>query len=117
MNTTTEKNPNIEGQQSLIHQFIIDQSGSMSNSRDHIIDLFNKLAKKIETEATIASVAHANSQHLISLCVFDGHAIEHWRFIRSLDKISPLTRADYKPKANTPLFDAIGAVIQMQDAY
>lgn len=111
MKTTTENTS-----RTLVHQFIIDQSSSMSSSRNQVIDLFNELTEEIKTQHS-TSENKSTTQQLVGLCVFDGQEIAHRLFNRNIDQLMPLTHADYQPKSMTPLFDAIGSTIHMQDAY
>lgn len=100
----------------LIHQFIIDQSGSMLPQRSQVIALYNQLTQEIQKELK-AQNNTSDLQHLISLCVFDGTEIKHRFFNRPIAQLEKLTENDYQPKSNTPLYDAIGSTIAMQEAF
>lgn len=113
MNTSSNSS---QQTRTLVHQFIIDQSGSMRNSKNMVVDLFNELSQDIVQQA-VGSKQDKAEEQLIGLCVFNNNEISHRLFNRNLNQSLPLAYKDYKPAFSTPLYDAIGDIIQRQLAY
>lgn len=113
MNTSSNSS---QQTRTLVHQFIIDQSGSMHNSSNMVVDLFNELSQDIVQQARNSIIDNVEEQ-LIGLCVFNNNEIAHRLFNRNLNQFLPLAHEDYRPESSTPLYDAIGDTIQKQLAY
>lgn len=79
---------------------ILDRTGSMESIRDDTIGGFNSFLKSQQA---------GKGKATMTLVQFDGqdpYEVIH-RF-RPVGEIEPLTRETYVPRANTPLFDALG---------
>jgi len=88
-----------------VHNLIIlDESGSMRSIKTTIIEGFNEIVqtvKGIEKE-------FPEQEHFISLVTFNGlgHKILH--FNEPVSQLESIDETGYRPKASTPLYDAIG---------
>ena len=81
--------------------FILDRSGSMSGMEEDTIGGFNSMIEKQKGEP---------GQALVSTVLFDNHSqVIHDRV--DLQKLPPMTRADYFVRGCTALLDAIGGAI------
>jgi hypothetical protein len=85
---------------------ILDESGSMSQSRDRIIEGVNSY---IGEQQTLPGDA------LFSLVTFNDTVTTRFS-ARNLKDVKPLTLADYVPNGMTALLDALGRVIQTTGA-
>jgi len=80
--------------------FLLDRTGSMSSVRDATISAFNEfVAHQVSLEGATAW----------TLTIFDSESIDVlYRELAGAD-VPKLTPETYLPRANTPLFDAIGS--------
>ncbi len=87
---------------------ILDRSGSMKPQRDATISGYN--------EYLIGLRADKETEYSISLTQFDAPIAQPELTISYIDRplkdIADLTRDDYDPRGNTPLYDAIGETIR-----
>ena len=79
---------------------ILDRTGSMEPIRDDTIGGFNTFLDKQQQQPGEATM---------TLVQFDSQdpyeIIHHWQDVQ---KVTPLSRETYVPRARTPLFDAMG---------
>lgn len=82
---------------------VLDRSGSMASIADDIVGGFNEYLARQQQEPGEARV---------TLAQFDGQD-PFEVLVDGLDirKVRPLTRDSYRPRGNTPLFDAVGRMI------
>ena len=86
---------------------ILDESGSMSTVRDETISGCN------ETLISIRNLQkeQPDIRQFVSIFCFDS---SHSRYIfhdAPIDEVRDITREDYSPSVNTPLYDAIGYTV------
>lgn len=86
---------------------VLDRSGSMAAIADDIVGGFNEYLGRQQREPGEARV---------TLVQFDGQD-PFEVLVDGLDiaKVRPLTRDSYRPRGNTPLFDAVGRMIARID--
>lgn len=86
---------------------VLDRSGSMASIADDIVGGFNEYLARQQQEPGEARV---------TLIQFDGQD-PFELLVDGLDvkKVRPLTRESYRPRGNTPLFDAVGRMIARID--
>lgn len=94
--TTTKGKPDVV--------ILLDASGSMAGHRDSVVSTFNEYVEKVRADA-----------HSISLYTFDSNGIREKILHENPSRIRKLTHDDYLPGAMTPLFDAMGKVMQKFD--
>ena len=88
--------------------FILDESGSMDPVREKTISGFNEYVSTLKSDGTPI---------LLRLMTFNsGGARVIYRF-EDVSSIRDLTRTDYRPDHQTPLYDAIARGIFDTDAY
>ena len=86
--------------------FILDRSGSMCGLENDTIGGFNALLEKQKKEP---------GQALVTTVLFDDrYEVLHDRIF--VDRIAPITAADYYVRGCTALLDAIGRTIQRVSA-
>jgi Mg-chelatase subunit ChlD len=89
---------------------VLDRSGSMSSTREGTISGYNEYMNGLRADKA--------SEYEISLIQFDayGHDLGPELTIiyenKRLAAVPELTLADYEPRGNTPLFDAIGECVR-----
>lgn len=83
---------------------ILDESGSMEIVRDTTVRGFNELVQTVQG----LTREFPDKQQIVSLTTFNGLGIKEKLFMQPADSLQPLTLADYRPDASTPLHDAIG---------
>lgn len=79
---------------------LLDESGSMGSHRTEVVSTFN------EYVVTVRGIAKT-----VSLYTFDTQGIREKLFKVPPERVKMLTLADYCPHAGTPLYDAMGQVI------
>ena len=84
--------------------FLLDRTGSMSSVRDATISAFNEfVAHQVSLEGATAW----------TLTIFDSESIDVLYRDLAGEVVPRLTRETYLPRANTPLFDAIGSTAKL----
>lgn len=87
---------------------VLDRSGSMESIADDIVGGFNEYLSRQKSREGDARV---------TLVQFDGEdPFEVLTDGVDIERVRPLTRDSYRPRGNTPLFDAIGRMIARLDA-
>jgi hypothetical protein len=86
-----------------IYQFVLDQSGSMSNARPQTVDLFNSQLKTLRE----AQEMHPEQHFYAALTVFDTE-VYHTIGFSVVQGMPSLNLADYQPSGGTAMYDAIG---------
>lgn len=87
---------------------VLDRSGSMSGIADDIVGGFNEYLRRQQERPGDARV---------TLVQFDGEdPFEVLTDGLDVKRVRPLTRDSYRPRGNTPLFDAVGRMITRLDA-
>lgn len=86
---------------------LLDRSGSMSPIRQAVVDGTNEFLREQSAEPGPCRVtlAQFDSGHPFELMVEGIH----------MEKMRPLGSADYSPRGATPLYDAIGSMIELAD--
>jgi hypothetical protein len=87
---------------------LLDRSGSMGNIASDTIGGFNTFLKKNQ---------EASGQCTLSLVQFDSMGIDTVILNKPIFEAKPLTNQTYQPRANTPLYDAIGKTIEATGAF
>lgn len=89
--------------------FLLDRSGSMQPLADAVVDSFREfLAEQHET-------AQAATLTLVQFDNPDSHEVIIDRV--PLREVRPLTREQFQPRGTTPLYDAIGLLIERVDRH
>lgn len=83
---------------------VLDESGSMSSIRSEVIDGMNTYFKKLK---------ESKMDYKISLYKFGGSRFTEVFKNKSIDNIRKLVYEDYCPNGGTPLYDAVGKVIDI----
>jgi len=87
---------------------VLDRSGSMGAIADDVVGGFNEFLDRQKQEEGEARV---------SLVQFDGqNPFEVLTDAIDVAEVRPLSRTTYRPRGNTPLFDAVGRMIARIDA-
>ncbi len=89
--------------ENLVHPNVVvllDESGSMQAYRNEVVSTFNEYVDKVRKTAKS-----------ISLYTFDSTGIREKLFKEHPDRLKRLTEKDYNPGEMTPLYDAMGIVM------
>jgi hypothetical protein len=93
--------------------FLLDRSGSMQPLAASAVDGFNGFVAEQHTMVALTAAPAAR----LTLAQFDGVApYEELVDGRRLEKVGPLAHAAFQPRGSTPLYDAIGHLIDRADA-
>ena len=84
----------------LYAHILLDRSGSMENCRDTAIDAFNEYVMGLRRSDEVDA--------RLTLTIFDSHSIDTLQHLEPAKSFMELSRANYVPRASTPLLDAIG---------
>ena len=91
---------------------ILDRSGSMSSNRDGTISGYNEFINGLRQDK--------KSEYSVTLTQFDAPVNSPELTVtyddRALADVQELTQANYEPRGNTPLYDAIGECVRRIDA-
>ena len=91
-----------------VHNLIIlDESGSMNSIKETIIKGFNELVQTIKG----IEKQFPDQEHFITFITFNGLGQKMLHFMDPASKLMEINSQNYRPDANTPLFDAMGFVI------
>lgn len=85
---------------------VLDRSGSMSSIKDDAIGGFNEY---------VTTLTKTTPGAKLSLTIFDDQSIDTIVDNVTVGAVTPLNNATYQPRANTPLYDAIGKVVGLLD--
>lgn len=85
---------------------ILDRSGSMGGRESDVVGGVNTF---ITEQRALPDPA------VLALVRFDSEAIERFRVMQPLESFLPIARDDFKPRAGTPLNDAIGQTLVALD--
>jgi len=102
-NKKTKTRTKIENKPTLV-AFLLDRSGSMDECKDETIKGFNAYIKELRTKD--------DGTMRFTLTQFDTQGIDIIHDAVPLKTVEPLTAETYKPRAGTPLYDAIGQTIR-----
>ena len=92
--------------------FLLDRSGSMQPLAAAVVDGFNEFVAEQQNMVAIDTAASAR----LTLAQFDGAApYEELIDARRLDRVAPLAHAAFSPRGSTPLYDAVGHLIDRAD--
>ena len=86
----------------LYAHILLDRSGSMEDCRDTAIDAFNEYVMGLRRSDEVDA--------RLSLTIFDSQSIDLLQHVEPAKSFMELSRANYVPRASTPLLDAIGHV-------
>ena len=110
MHESTET-PNVKTNKVLVN-VILDRSGSMAATRTHTISGYNEYINGLRFDK--------ETEYSVGLIQFDAPVLAPELTVSYLDcalaEVPPLTMADYEPRGNTPLYDAIGECIRRVEA-
>lgn len=84
--------------------FVLDRSGSMASCKDDTIGGFNEYVKTLKA-------GKASDKSRFTMVQFDSYGIDTLYDDAKMEAVKPLTTETYVPRANTPLYDAIGKTI------
>lgn len=91
---------------------ILDRSGSMAATRAHTISGYNEYLNGLRFDK--------ETEYSVSLVQFDAPVLAPELTVTFLDRalpdVPPLSMADYEPRGNTPLYDAIGECTRRVEA-
>ncbi len=87
----------------LYAHILLDRSGSMEDCRDTAIDAFNEYVMGLRRSDEVDA--------RLSLTIFDSESIDAIQHAEPAKSFVELSRANYVPRASTPLLDAIGHVV------
>jgi hypothetical protein len=87
----------------LYAHILLDRSGSMESCRDTAIDAFNEYVMGLRRSDDVDA--------RLSLTIFDSTSIDTLQRAEPARTFLELSRANYVPRASTPLLDAIGHVV------
>jgi uncharacterized protein YegL len=91
---------------------VLDRSGSMNSTKANTISGYNEYINGLRADKA--------SEYSVSLTQFDAPMAAPELTItyadRALADVPELTAADYQPRGNTPLYDAIGECVRRVDA-
>ena len=94
----------MEKSHKVFNLIILDESGSMESIKTATIKGFNEVIQTVKG----IELQFPEQEHLISFVTFNGLGIKTHLFNEPVNKINPIDERDYKPDANTPLYDAMG---------
>jgi uncharacterized protein YegL len=83
---------------------ILDESGSMQSIKNYIIQGFNEVVQTIKGIET----QFPEQEHFVSFVSFNGLGRKTLLWNVPAKDLQLIDSANYRPEANTPLFDAIG---------
>jgi uncharacterized protein YegL len=86
----------------LIVHVVLDRSGSMASVKDDTIGAFNNYVEEL---------AKTNPEAKLSLTIFDSQSVDTIVNNVSIKEVTPLNGTTYQPRGSTPLYDAVGKVI------
>ncbi len=93
--------------------FLLDRSGSMQPLAAAVVNGFNELIAEQQNMLTPDTTATTR----LTLAQFDGaDPYEELVDNRRLDKVAPLAHAAFAPRGTTPLYDAVGHLLDRADA-
>lgn len=91
-----------------VHNLIIlDESGSMNTIKEIIIRGFNELVQTIKG----IEKQFPDQEHFITFITFNGLGQKMLHFMDPASKLMEINSQNYRPDADTPLFDAMGFTI------
>jgi uncharacterized protein YegL len=92
--------------------FLLDRSGSMQPLAAAVVDGFNEFIAEQQNMLAVDATASAR----LTLAQFDGAApYEELIDGRRLDKVGTLAHAAFAPRGSTPLYDAMGHLLDRAD--
>ena len=103
MKTKTKPRKKARNKPTLV-AFLLDRTGSMAACKDETIKGFNGYIDKLRK--------NKNGEMRFTLTQFDSIAVDIIHDAEPLEKVRKLNNDTYKPRAGTPLYDAIGKTIR-----
>jgi hypothetical protein len=86
--------------------FVLDASGSMSNGRDETIKAYNEQIEEIKSHRNLVETIFTRS-------IFGSGNTEAHTWTEDIANLPNLTKREYCPGGNTPLYDAIGGLVDL----
>lgn len=86
---------------------LLDRSGSMESCRAATINAFNAYIEQLAGQSTKGT--------RLSLTIFDSESTDTLYTAKRIGEVEQLTNETFQPRASTPLFDAVGAVVRQID--
>ncbi len=97
----------MEKKQKLHNLIILDESGSMLSIKNSIIQGFNELVQTIKG----IEKQFPEQEHFITYVSFNRLEIKEHHFNKPASKLKQLSSKNYNPNSMTPLYDAMGLII------
>jgi uncharacterized protein YegL len=97
----------MEKKHQVYNLIILDESGSMESIKTTIIQGFNELVQTIQG----IEKQFPEQEHFISILFFNGLGQKLVHFNEPANNLKQIDDKTYKPDASTPLFDAMGFII------
>jgi len=88
--------------------FVLDETGSMDSCKDATISGFNEYFNSLKADTAWRT--------LVTLTKFNSEKMETAYHLEDVRNVPPLGHDNYRPDANTPLYDAIAHTIRKTEA-
>lgn len=90
---------------------IVDESGSMNNIREATISSFNELIQDYKQQ----NKEFPEQEHYVTFLSFNSSGIKEYHIKDVVEHVAALNLKVYRPAGLTPLYDAIGHGISLQE--
>lgn len=90
---------------------IVDESGSMNNIREATISSFNELIQDYKQQ----NKEFPEQEHYVTFLSFNSSGIKEYHIKDVVENVAELNLKVYRPGGLTPLYDAIGHGISLQE--
>lgn len=90
---------------------IVDESGSMNNIREATISSFNELIQDYKQQ----NKEFPEQEHYVTFLSFNSSGIKEYHIKDVVENVAALNLNVYRPGGLTPLYDAIGHGISLQE--
>ncbi len=90
---------------------IVDESGSMNNIREATISSFNELIQDYKQQ----NKEFPEQEHYVTFLSFNSSGIKEYHIKDLVENVAELNLKVYRPAGLTPLYDAIGHGISLQE--
>ena len=94
----------MSGKHQVHNLIILDESGSMQSIREPVIGMFNTI---VAGSKEIAS-KYPEQEHFVSMISFNSLGIRTYLLSQPLISLDVISGQNYRPRAMTPLYDAMG---------
>ena len=90
---------------------IVDESGSMNSIREATISSFNELIQDYKQQ----NKEYPEQEHYVTFLSFNSSGIKEYHIKDVIEKVAALNLNVYRPSGLTPLYDAMGHGISLQE--